>query len=175
MRLSLRAEIRELRAQLELLKASLSKENLKTLEERDAPARVHEGLPPDWEAEAADERRCSGLEEVDLQEEWRKLCIHDAKPPTLRRWIIWARRAYLDHTNQPKAVVNSNGLARSTIVPTVGTPQERARVGSWVRIGKWAPRGMEDEWGPAPDQPGCKLPPEIIAFALTMRRERHAA
>jgi hypothetical protein len=42
--------------------------------------------------------------------------------------------------------------------------QRQAR--DWVKRGFWLRDGS---WGPAPDQPGCSLPPGLIAWCLRER------
>jgi len=41
----------------------------------------------------------------------------------------------------------------------------------WVRRGFWLRSGA---WGPAPDQPGCELPPGLVAWCLRERQARAA-
>jgi len=47
--------------------------------------------------------------------------------------------------------------------------ERQQRQAGWVRRGFWLRDGS---WGPAPDQPGCTLPAELVAWC---RRERQAA
>jgi hypothetical protein len=47
--------------------------------------------------------------------------------------------------------------------------QRRAR--DWVKTGFWLRDGT---WGPRPDQPGCTLPPNLLAWCLAERAKRSA-
>jgi len=136
-------------------------------------ARASEDLPELWREAALTERRRADLPDVDLESEWRKLILYDdGKQIRLCRWLKWARGARLDHTNQPRIEQPAEltvAAETSAAMPRVGSDAEQAKAYSWAKTGKWAPRGMEASWGPAPDQPGCQLPSALVAWAKGAR------
>lgn len=130
-----------------------------------------EKIPASWEEAAATERRRAGLPDVDLDAEWRKhiLWFRDRdRPIRLGSWLLWALRARLDHTNAPNPPPPTGRDNPPISHPGSGTDQDHARARSWARTGRWAPPGID--WGPAPDQPGCALPPALIAWCREERR-----
>jgi hypothetical protein len=133
-------------------------------------------IPPGWERAAAEERGRLGLVELNLIAAWRKLVAYDADKgrgfPTLGRWLLWAIREWLDHTNHPNPnrepdpeSDSAEAESGTVALPQIGTDRERARADSYRRTGKWAPPGQAAEWGPAPGMPGCTLPAELAAWA----------
>lgn len=148
---------------------------------RRAPARepgqevtdLNQPPPEGWVQEGSRFRQSYGLVEINLMAEWRKFVLWYAehgREISLPAWLRWAFRAYRDHTNELKpAGVTPDDAIRVTPLPAAGTDRERARVHGWVRTGKWAIPSLRDAWGPAPDQPGCTLPPALVAWALAGR------
>lgn len=63
---------------------------------------------------------------------------------------------------RPKAeeLRDAEGLVKSMPTPFVPTDERgwHDRMRGWQDAGRWSPK-----WGPSPDAPGCKCPPEIIA------------
>jgi len=47
-----------------------------------------------------------------------------------------------------------------------GDERQQRQARDWVRRGFWLRDGS---WGPAPDQPGCSLPAELVAWCLRER------
>ena len=100
------------------------------------------------------------MPDVELRVEWSKLVINDGERPISRtRWLMWAMRARLDRTNQPVSAQPDPAAP-----PADERQQRQAR--DWVKRGFWLRDGS---WGPAPDQPGCSLPPGLIAWCLRER------
>jgi len=56
--------------------------------------------------------------------------------------------------------------------PLPGNERQQRQARDWVRRGFWLRDGS---WGPAPDQPGCNLPPALIAWCLAERAALAAA
>jgi len=53
-----------------------------------------------------------------------------------------------------------------------GDERQQRQARDWVRRAFWLRDGS---WGPAPDQPGCNLPPALIAWCLAERAALAAA
>ena len=125
-------------------------------------------IPVDWEAAAAAERRLAGLGPVNLMAEWRKLVAYsEGARITIWRWRGWVLKARCDKPAETATIVAPTA---STIVDgrLPGDDRQQRQARDWVRRGFWLRDGS---WGPAPDQPGCGLPPALIAWCL---RERAA-
>lgn len=121
---------------------------------------IHENLSEGWREAAVAERRRADLPDVDLEAEWRKhvLWFTDRdRPIRLGSWLLWALRTRLDHTNTPAAPIEVGNPP----IPHPGNEREQRQARDWVKRGFWLRDGS---WGPAPDQPGCTLPPALITW-----------
>jgi len=69
---------------------------------------------------------------------------------------------------------DSRGSLSSTLdkFELPGDERQQRQARDWVRRGFWLRDGS---WGPAPDQPGCNLPPALIAWCLAERAALAAA
>jgi len=127
-------------------------------------------IPVGWEEAAAAERRLAGLGPVNLRAEWRKLLAHvEGQPVNIWRWRGWVLKARADLSARAEKrgePVHSGEHFDGDALP--GDERQKRQARDWVRRGFWLRDGS---WGPAPDQPGCGLPPALIAWCL---RERAA-
>jgi hypothetical protein len=142
------------------------------------PSLSEDEIPSGWEEAAAAERRLAGLGEVNLRAEWRKLVAYsEGARITIWRWRGWALKArgdvpltaHLDTLPHGGATPANGTLTRHLTDALPGDDREQRQARDWVRRGFWLRDGS---WGPAPDQPGCTLPPALVAWCL---RERAAA
>src|SRR5262245_34223489 len=149
----LEAEILSLREQLARAKEeSLSKKNLERGELSEA-----------WRTAAAAERERAGLDEVDLDSEWRKLVLYvEGRPIRLGQWLRWAYRAYLDHTNQPKPKSKPVENPSPWINPT--DEDWRRELSFWRKFGRFNPL-----YGAAPGETGCRVPAHLLAGSAAER------
>jgi len=123
-------------------------------------------ISEEWIEAATTARRRVDLPDVNLRLEWAKLVAKEG-PPSRSRWLVWALRARLDATNTPQApetVRPPNDFREGP--PAIGDERQRRQARDWVRCGFWLRDGS---WGLAPDQPGCTLPPTLIAWCLARR------
>ena len=106
--------------------------------------------------------------------EWRKLVAYsEGARITIWRWRGWALKARCDRRHRPAAANYSSPhrrLADRQALPGDERQQRQAR--DWVRRGFWLRDGS---WGPAPDQPGCSLPADLVAWCLRERAALAAA
>ena len=128
-------------------------------------------IPDGWQEAAAAERRLAGLPDVDYRVEWRKLVAYsEGRPVTIWRWRGWILKARAAE-NSPHGVVNpAKGIACDTL-PGGSDERQQRQARDWAKSGFWMKSGI---WGPAPDQPGCTLPPDLVAWCLA-ERTRSAA
>ena len=71
------------------------------------------------------------------------------------------------------ACASQNALASPVGDITLpGDERQQRQARDWVRRGFWLRSGA---WGPAPDQPGCELPPDLVAWCLRERKVQAAA
>jgi len=132
-------------------------------------AALSEGeIPSGWEEAAAAERRLAGLGAVNLPCEWRKLLAYsEGARITIWRWRGWALKARGERSSShadeldPRPANLSNADDK---LPGDDRQQRQAR--DWVRRGFWLRDGS---WGPAPDQAGCTLPAELLAWCIRQR------
>lgn len=115
-------------------------------------------LPKEWATEAARKRTEDGLPEVDLAAEWAKFLAKIDGEPTEGRWLAWAMKARQQRSG--------NGSTDRSGLPEAPWPQ---RCRGWAKGHRWDPMH-----GPAPDEPGCLAPPDLIEEALRQRQQRVA-
>jgi len=127
-------------------------------------------IPDGWKDAAAAERRLAGLPEVDYRVEWRKLVAYsEGARITIWRWRGWVLKARGD-----RAAVNAqiSAITASPIGDIPGDDREQRQARGWVKRGFWLRDGS---WGAAPDQLGCNLPPDLVAWCLRERQAQIAA
>jgi len=137
-------------------------------------------IPNGWEEAAAAERRLAGLAPVNLPCEWRKLVAYsEGQKVSIWRWRGWVLKARGDHSaGAEKGAVGTFPAAefciqnRSAPNRIPGDERQQRQARDWVRSGFWLRSGT---WGPAPDQPGCTLPPALVAWCLRERAALAAA
>ncbi len=120
---------------------------------------IPDSLPKDWAELAAAERAKAGLPEVDLAAEWGRFIRKIGTTPTEDRWLGWAMKARIAAADSaPGKPKNGAG-----ILPEEPWPQ---RCRAWAKGHRWGPGH-----GPAPDEPGCWAPADLVSDALHRRAE----
>jgi len=131
---------------------------------------LSDSIPNGWREAAAAERRRADSPPVNLDAEWRKHLLWYAerdRPVRLGGWLLWVIRTRLDGTNTPAPTA----VAPATDDRLPGNDRQQRQARDWARRGFWLRDGS---WGPAPDQPGCTLPADLIAWCRQQEKSQWA-
>jgi hypothetical protein len=92
--------------------------------------------------------------------------------PTVRPAVpTVGTEVYLEEDITPLTPLTARRSRRAMRQALAPDDQDQRRAENWVRDDFWLPNGT---WGPRPDQPGCTLPPDLLAWCLAEKAKRSA-